>query len=120
MSNTVFPVSSLPGLVFVRRTTFYGDAVQEAASGAEFRVNRYAAPRYRYEYDLRFAREALTEWSTLHGHFTTHGGRRESFLLVDPVDGVTRRVRFSEPELDAERIVAAVYSCSFELVTVAA
>lgn len=119
MSDTVFPASSLPGLVLQARATFYGDTVQEGDTGTEYRLNRTAA-RYRYEYELRFARGSANEWQTLQSHFETHGGRRESFLLTDPVDGVSRRVRFADPELTLERIVTGVYSCSFELVTVIA
>jgi hypothetical protein len=120
VSDVTFPASSLPGLVLQARTTFYGDTVQEGDTGTEYRLNRTASPRYRYEYELRFARGTANEWQTLQSHFTTHGGRRESFLLVDAVDGVTRRVRFADPELTLDRIVTGVYSCSFELVTVGA
>ena len=120
MGDVLFPddlAVALPGLVFQKRTSFYGDSVQEGASGAEYRVNRYVAPKYRFEYELRFARVNKGEMAALSDHFTNHGGRRDSFLIDDPVDGVQRRVRFSDPELDVERIVSGVYSCTFELVT---
>lgn len=117
MSDLYFPVD-LPGLVLESRSTEYGDNIQEAASGPEYRLNRTATPRYRYEYSLRFARGTHSEWQDLQDFFTDHGGRRESFLLVDGIDGTERRARFGDPDLTLERIVPGIYSCSFELVTV--
>lgn len=118
MSDAIFPSSSLPGLVLGGRETYYGDEVQEGDTGMEYRINRYTAPRFRYSYDAQFLRATLSEFETLHGFFVGHGGRRDSFLLVDPVDGVTRRVRFDEPSLECEQIVQGVYSCQFDLVSV--
>ena len=120
MADDYFPVS-LPGLLFAGRTTFYGDDVQEGYSGAEFRINRYAGPRYRYSFDAEFLRSSLAEIAEMHGFFEGHGGRRDSFLLVDPVDGVTRRVRFDEPELELvpfARGMTSILAGSVDLVTV--
>lgn len=120
MSDAFFPVS-LPGILFAGRTTFYGDDVQEGYSGAEFRINRYAAPRYRYSFDAEFLRASLVEIAELSGFFEAHGGRRDSFLLVDPVDGATRRVRFDEPELELTPIargMTSILAGSVDLVTV--
>lgn len=119
MSDLYFPTTlALPGLVLDSRTSFYDDTVQSATAGNEHRVNRYAAPRYRYSFHVTAMRDRLSELATLQGFWTAHDGRRDSFYLTDPIDDVARRVRFDEPELQVERVAVGVYSCAFDLVTV--
>jgi hypothetical protein len=121
VSDLYFPLSSLPGVVFAGRTPYFSDTVQTASAGNEYRINHFTGPRFRYEFEGEFLRSSLGEIDTLHGFFLAHGGRRDSFLLVDPVDGVTRRVRFDDPELPmtpCARGSAAVLACNFGLVSV--
>lgn len=116
MSDLYFPVS-LPGLRLKARRIVWSTEVQEAPSGAEFRPSYRTVPRYRYSYEL-ISRDSFSERVQIEGFFNAHGGRRDSFLLVDPVDGVTRRVRFEDDEFDMERLVPGVYSTRFDLSSV--
>lgn len=117
MSNLYFPLANLPVLRLIRRTMVARTSVTEADSGAEYRIARYSAPRYRWEFELD-TRDHLYERAEIEGFWNEHDGMRDSFLLVDPVDGVTRRVRFDDDELTVERINGNVYSMRFDLVSV--
>ncbi len=99
MSNQTFP--SLAGLQFASRSTFFVNVTQIADSGARLVVRRYSG--YRYHYVIRFLRTSLTEHTTLDTFFTQHLGSFDSFLLTDPVDGTSRRVRFIDDDLTLEK-----------------
>lgn len=117
MSNSYFP-TSLPGLHFAGRTTFYVNQTQLADSGARLVIRKYSG--YRYRYTIRFLRSAQSEHSTLNTFFETHCGTFESFLLTDPVDSVSRRVRFVDDDLILDKQPgAAYYTGELELETVA-
>jgi phage-related protein len=116
VSNDAFPLSSLPAIVCDERSREREVTVQRAESGAEYRIAR-SDPRYRYQFS---GHVRVSERTTLETFFDTHGGMRESFLLTDPVDGVSRRVRFDDPALAFDRVTNAVFAVDFELVTVGA
>lgn len=114
MSDVYLP--TLPGLRCRGRTRIFNETEQESASGITYRIKNWSGPKYRYAYEV-WMRTANGEYATFQGHILAHSGPHESFLLVDPVDGVTRRVKFADPEIEDERIVNGAYSASFELIT---
>lgn len=120
MSNSTFPLSSLPGLFFEERETLHGEITQEGDTGTEFRLRRYSAPRYRYVFEAEWLRTSTSEFSTLQTFYNDHGGQTESFLLVDPVDGTTRRVRFDNVLALRKERRLPWYTTTVELVTVIA
>jgi hypothetical protein len=118
VSNATFPIASFAGLRLKSRTSFETTVIQEGDLGTEYRLSAQAMRRWRYAWELRGARDAYSERVLLEGWHAGHGGRRDNFLLVDPVDGVTRRVRFDDDELEFVRVVTGVYSCEFDMITV--
>lgn len=106
MSSSQFPLN-LPGMdISVKRTQVWKTAIQEAVSGAEQRATFWSAPRFKYQIKFNFLRQSKNgdETATLMQFFDTHRGRFESFLIVDPYDGVTRRVRFDMDEGELEKL----------------
>lgn len=86
MSNEVFP--SLRGMraVMKRRANFRTD-VQEARSGAEFRVSRMESPRWHWSLSLQFALDdgtASEDFEKLLGLFVRMRGAQDSFLFSPP------------------------------------
>jgi hypothetical protein len=119
VSTTLYP--TFPGIdVRIRRTKVYDTEIQEAASGVELRPSIKATPRFRYELTYNFLRTAAgtQEAQALEAHFDAHGGRRESFLFDDPLDGVRRATRFDQDELEFEQIIPGLWTCTVELITV--
>jgi len=111
MSDSVFP--TFPGLdVSLKRTPIYDTTVQQARSGKELRAAWRANPRYAYKLKINVLRQAsaLQEIQALLSFFEAHRGRWDSFLYTDPYDGTTRRVRFDQDKLEAERVALATVS----------
>ena len=117
MSNLIFP--TLPGLdIAVKRSEAFSTFVQVAASGKELRASYASTPVFHYELTFNFLRQAgyspltvFDELATLTGFFETHKGMWDSFLFNgDPVDGVQRRCRFEQDNLDLEQIVAKAFN----------
>ena len=125
MSTLLFP--TLPGLdIAVKRSEVFATSVQVSASGVEARATWWSTPRYTYDLTFNFLRQAnfsaltyLDEMNVLLKFFEVHKGQFESFLFVDPLDGLTRRVRFAQDHLDLEQIVAKAWKCdSIQLISV--
>ena len=114
MSNLVFP--NFPGIdVAVKRSEVYSTKVQTSSSGKELRASFWGVPIYRYEIPLNFLRQTTfynassDEVAQLKAFFETMRGKWDSFLFNDPVDGVQRRVRFDQDNIDMEQIVAGAW-----------
>ncbi len=114
MSNLVFP--SFQGIdLAIKRRAIYATKVQTSASGKELRASFQSTPRYAYELKFNFLRQAgyqstQDEVAQLDSFFDTMIGSWDSFLLNDPVDGVQRRVRFVDDQLDLEQILNQCWS----------
>lgn len=128
MSSNVFP--ALPGIdIAVERETFYKTTIYESPSGLEDRTAWQSAPRYRYSLTANLVRSnvnapapwaAYSEAAILLKFIDDHLGQKESFLYDDPYSGSQVRVRFDDDSLTIKQIAASMWSCSFQLVSVAA
>lgn len=109
MSNESFP--TFAGLdVAVTRTTIHASRVQTSAGGVELRSQLQVNPRYRYRLKVTVRKNApgaVDELAQLHAFIVARAGRADSFFFTDPIDGVSRRVRFDTDEQDLERVVPA-------------
>ena len=112
MSILVFPDTLMGIDIAVARSVIYATKIQTASSGKELRASFQSTPRYAYELTLNFLRQSgfsvntlLDEAAALSAFYVTHRGQWDSFLYNDPVDGVQRRVRFAQDNLDLKRIV---------------
>lgn len=119
MSDSYFPIN-LPGIsITISRSIIFSTKIQTSPSGVELRTSWWDNPKYSYNIKIEFLRQAgfskqtLTdELQTLVNFYRLHHGKMESFLLVDPVDGVERRVRFDEDSLTLDRLFEMAYSCN--------
>lgn len=116
MSDRVFP--TLPGIVFAGRAPFFVNSTQQADSGRRLVVKKRSQTGFRYTLDVRFLRVPLGEHTTLFEFFASHSGSFESFLFTDPVDSVTRRVRFVDDDLGLTKERGPYYSGEITLETV--
>lgn len=121
MSAEAFP--SLPGLsIEISRVGLWQTRIVSSDSRVEHRATRWAYPRHRYKLKFNFLRplnhNSLTdEVATLTAFFVARAGAMDSFVISDPVDGVSRRVRFDE-NLSLEQFLSAVWeSQSVELIS---
>lgn len=127
MSDLVFP-SSLPSLdIKVEREVRYATTVHTSASGKEVRARWQTTPRYRYRLKFNGLRsnkaapapnQAYTETALVLKFLNDHQGAWDSFLYVDPYDGVQRRVRLVEDSLVFERVVSTWWAASVEFISV--
>lgn len=118
MSNAILP--ALPYGIRVTKTPFFTTTVQAASSGRELRASRQSAVRYRYTFEAEGLLVAPTnQVQALLDHFEAHRGRWDSFLMTDPYDGVQRRVRFDQDDLEFTRVASGIWSVQpFEIITV--
>jgi hypothetical protein len=113
MSNAVFP--TFPGLdIAVKRSAVYATKIQTSSSGKELRASFQSTPRYHYELRMNFLRQAafntiVDEVATLKAFFDMMLGAWDSFFFTDPVDGVQRRVRFEQDNMDLEQLVVGAW-----------
>lgn len=126
MSALVFPV--LPGWdVKKNADPSYATRVYTSVSGQEQRVSWYPAPRIKYTVmcnTLSTTRAAPAPFGTyseigvLRYFHDVHRGSWDSFVFVDPYDGVSRQVRFESDELKTVQVVPGIWSAQFGLISV--
>lgn len=118
MSDLLFP--TLPACVTVSRAPIFVTSVQQARSGKELRIRHLTGPRFRYTLNVTMRQfGSYVEIAALLGFIEAVAGRYDSFLLVDPYDGVTRRCRFDLDEFDFARLNGTVWGLDgLEIVTV--
>ena len=114
MSNAYFPTFATTRVE--SRTPFFDTSTQKGQTGTRFAIRRREVG-YRYVLALEL-RAWLSEHTTMSGFFEAHGGSYESFLYVDPMDGVTRRVVFTDDALDLRFEPGGLWSGTVELETV--
>jgi hypothetical protein len=125
VSNSTFPALPLLQRGW-ERTPFRRVDTFDTPSGVEQRSVRQTEARYRYSlrYIVRESVPAPAPWqayserAALQKLFDDHVGSWDSFLYPDPVDGVSRRVRFEEDELPMRQLVPGVYEVDVDLVSV--
>lgn len=90
MSNLFFPVtapngSSIPWIV-KSRAPRWNTQVQEGMGGTQFRVARWANPRWSWSLSLPFMKDAtaLDHWKTVVGFLMQMQGGADSFLFCPP------------------------------------
>ena len=115
MSNRFFP--TLPAAVHTSRASLFVTKTQKTDNGRRLSVKKRAAPGYRYTISVSL-RSWLSEERDLFQFFESHSGSYESFLYIDPQDGVTRRVTFTDDELPLDYERGGVWTGSFDLETV--
>ncbi len=113
MSNQLFP-SNLPGMnVAVERETLYDFTTLTSPSGVEQRATWSSTPRYRYFLKFNLVRDdtaapapnaGYTETAIIQKFIDDHEGGWDSFLYIDPLSGVSTRVRFEQGSLRFKRI----------------
>lgn len=113
MSNQTFPTIAANRME--SRTPFFETTIQSSDSGAEYRLKRREVG-YRYRLTLQ-CRSSANEYTDLFGFFEEHGGSQDSFLFTDPMDGIQRRVRFDQDELEVTS-EPGLYTVTVDLVTV--
>ena len=100
MSNQIFP--ALKGFdIDVDRAQVFSTMIQTAPSGKEQRASWWTAPRYKWQVQVNFARQAgfstntpNDELGTLHAFFMQHRGSWDSFLYADPYDSTDTAMWF--------------------------
>ena len=113
-SNLFFP--TLPGTrIEVSRSPQWSTKIHRGSTGTEQRVGWYNAPLYEFILNVEVMREgfsgaATAEASTLTNFYNSMGGKRDSFLFVDPLDGTNRRVRFDDDKLEIERLFSKLWA----------
>ena len=123
MSTPTFP--DFPGLdIKIKRGENYSTMVQTSASGKELRGTFWSTPRYHYEMTFNFLRQeafsALTladEIKALRDFFESVLGQWGAFYLIDPLDGISRKVRFEQDSLDLEQVFFQLWSSSLKFVS---
>lgn len=117
MIASLFPIG-LPGVsVRLMRSTEYRTEVFESPGGVESRYSFRSVPKRRYSVAVEFLRDTDDERALLQSLFDSAAGALSSFLLVDPVDGVIRVVRFADDALPIPREVAGIWRADTELET---
>jgi hypothetical protein len=88
MSNLIFP--AIRSMRVVSRERIDGEQIFETAGGYEQRVQRWAAPRWRYRFAFGYLRSAPSklESQALEGLAARLRGRTDTFLWADPEDSV--------------------------------
>lgn len=92
MSNLFFPVQDgmyreIPWLV-ESRAGQWSTQIQRSQGGSEFRLSRWAAPRWKWSVKLPMLRDdsRLAAFKTLAGFFMARGGMQDSFLFCPTED----------------------------------
>jgi len=123
MSDLVFPKLRCAALK-IKRIPLLNTKIQTAPTGRETRISwQPTTPRFRYEIPLDALRQDSDPLKdevkkVLETFWQAHGGRLQSFLFDDPLDGVRRRVRFDDDSPDLTRVYDKVWSMKLVLITV--
>lgn len=117
MSNEVWPTFPL-----VQRETQWAPVVsttiQTARSGAEFRIARYSASRWRGGFEVQLRTWTTpSELTTFLNFWAARLGPLDSFLYTDRT-GTQRRVRFEDDEPDMVEEFPGLWMVRVNLITV--
>jgi hypothetical protein len=117
---SLFPLY-IPGIdIVIKRSTIYSTTIESSDYKIERRASWYLNPRYKYEIKFNFLRQSVLqstydEVAELVNFFDSNRGSLYSFSLIDPVDGITRQVRFDE-SLTLEQFLYKIYNSSVILI----
>lgn len=109
MSNLVFPALNGIKIGVTRRALFKTD-IQEASSGAEFRLSKWGSHRWKWKLSFDVLLDdgtATSDFEKLVGLFVASAGAQDSFLFSPPDRTLT--------EIDANQMTGDAVTASFLL-----